>query len=106
MLHKLKIKKKYADAISGGAKTFELRKEDDRRFNIGDIVIFEVEDSDYYNGIEGRAFFIPYVLRHSDFPDVIKKGHCVFALKQLSDDLSYYYTHDMVEQGANLEESI
>lgn len=96
MIHILKIKKKYADAICAGAKTFEVRKEDNRHFDIGDVVTFHVIDSDDYHGIEGRAYFIPYVLRHDDFPDGIAEGYCVFSIVQLSDDLAYYYTKDML----------
>lgn len=104
MLHRLKIKKEYAVAICGGAKMFEIRKEDDRHFDIGDVVTFSVVDSEEYNEIEGRAYFVPYVLRHSDFPDAIKKGYCAFTLAQLPDDLAYYYTHDMAEDETEKEE--
>lgn len=103
MIHNLKIKEKYADAICGGAKNFELRKEDDKHFEAGDIITFKVVDWnehehekwEEHHGIEGRAYFIPYVLRSEDFPEGIKEGYCVFTIAQLSDDLAYYYTHDM-----------
>lgn len=101
MIHHLKIKKKHADAICAGAKPFEVRIEDDKHFEEGDIIIFKVVDWDEYehqwygdrHSIESRAYFIPYVLRSGDFPDGIKDGYCVFTLAQLSDDLAYYYTH-------------
>ena len=99
MIHRLKTQKKYADAICGGAKTFEVRKEDNRHFDIGDVVTFHVIDSDDYHEIERRAYFVPYVLRHDDFPDGIAEGYCVFSIAQLSDDLAYYYTKDMLEGG-------
>lgn len=97
MIHHLKIKKAYADAICGGAKTFEIRREDDKHFDIGDIVTFDVIDKNEYHGIEGRAYFVPYVLRHEDFPEGIPEGYCTFTIAQLSDDLAYYYTKDIRE---------
>lgn len=95
MIHNLKIQKKYADAICGGAKHFEIRKEDDKHFNIGDVVTFEVIDNTEYHKIEWKAYFVPYVLRHEDFPEGIADGYCVFTVAPLDDELSYYYTHDM-----------
>lgn len=93
MIHRLKIKDKYANAICGGAKTFEVRKEDDKHFDIGDVIIFKVVDLAYSHRIEDKAFFVSYVLHHDDFPDGIADGYCVFSIVQLSDDLACYYTN-------------
>lgn len=92
MIHNLKIQKKYADAICAGAKTFEIRKEDDKHFETGDVITFSVVDWNNYHGVEKRAYYISYVIRHSDFPDGIPDGYCVFSIVPLSDDLAYYYT--------------
>ena len=43
MKHELKIYKQYADAIIEGKKTFEVRY-NDRGYNAGDTVVFEVID--------------------------------------------------------------
>ena len=98
MIHNLKIQKKYADAICGGVKTFEIRKEDDKHFEIGDVITFYVVDLNAYHRIEEMAYFVPYVIRHSDFPDGIPEGYCVFSIVPLGDELGHYYTKDMVEE--------
>lgn len=41
--HNLKIRKDFADAVYCGEKTFEIR-ENDRGFQKGDIIIFDVRD--------------------------------------------------------------
>ncbi len=82
MIHKLKIKEEYANAICGNVKHFEVRK-NDRDYKIGDILTFDVIDSDKYNGIEGRAYFVSYLLTHDDFPEGICEGYCVLSLSRL-----------------------
>lgn len=94
MIHKLKIKQEYANAIIGNAKHFEVRK-NDRNYQIGDVVLFKVVDSTEYHGIEGRAYFIPYVLTHDEFPEAIKEGYCVFTIAELDTALAYYYTKEL-----------
>ena len=39
--HTPKIQKRYADAVSNGTETFEIRK-NDRNFKVGDKIAFEV----------------------------------------------------------------
>lgn len=51
MLHELKIEKQFADAVLDGRKTFEVRR-NDRGFNAGDLVRFEVVE-------QGAAFTLP-----------------------------------------------
>ena len=41
--HNLKIRKDFADAVFGGEKTFEIRL-NDRGFQKGDTIIFDVRD--------------------------------------------------------------
>ena len=103
MIHNLKIKKAYADAICAGVKTFEVRREDDKHFEEGDIITFKVTDWDEYykhgfweasHGIERRAYFVPYVLRHEDFPEGVPEGYCVFTISPLPDELARYYTRE------------
>lgn len=103
MIHNLKIKKMYANAICTGAKTFEVRREDDKHFEKGDIIIFNVTDWDEYykhgfweasHEIERRAYFVTYVLRHEDFPEGVPEGYCILAISRLSDDLERYFTRE------------
>ena len=91
MIHNLKILKKYADAVNGNAKHFEVRK-NDRNFQIGDVVTFTVIDDVQSNPLNYKAFFISYVLTHEDFPDGIAEGYCVFTIAPLDDGLSFYYS--------------
>lgn len=46
--HTLKIQKQYADAVSNGTKTFEIRK-NDRNFKVGDKIVFEVLANEGYD---------------------------------------------------------
>lgn len=95
MIHHLKIKKVYADAICAGVKPFEVRREDDKHFDVGDVITFEVIDRIEHHDIEKRSYFVPYVLRHEDFPEGVPEGYCIFTISQLPDELSYYYTREM-----------
>ena len=38
--HKLKTWRKEFDAVLRGAKKFDIRKEDDRKFEVGDVLLF------------------------------------------------------------------
>ena len=61
-----KIRKSYYNEILKGNKTFELRKEDDTKYNEGDILILkEIEPTiiDFYTG-RFAISRIGFVLRH------------------------------------------
>lgn len=60
-----KIKQEFFEEILKGNKTFELRKEDDVRYEEGDILILE-EMKTIVGGITGRFAIsrIGFVLRH------------------------------------------
>lgn len=66
MIHNLKIKKKYADRILTGEKTFEVRL-NDRDYQKGDIIKFRVIDKkmpkqgEPYHEIEDMEFLISYI---------------------------------------------
>lgn len=83
MTHKIKIDKPYADAVLSGDKTFEVRY-DDRGYQKGDEIEFTVIDSkDVYDSsithpLNGRIFYITYVLHGWG----IKDGWCVFGIKE------------------------
>lgn len=70
MMHEIKILKHFADEISKGNKTFEIRK-NDRGYQKGDFVRFKVidENGSFYDGtkytkhsIHDKLFEITYVL--------------------------------------------
>lgn len=90
MIHRLKIKKEYADAICGNVKHFEVRK-NDRKYEVGDIIVFYCINTEELHGIEERAFFVSYMLTHNDFPEGICEGYCVLSLARLDDDMAYYF---------------
>lgn len=64
MIHELKIRKQFADAIVENRKTFEVRV-NDRGFNAGDLVRFTVVDEKKQkvnHPINKRTYEITYVL--------------------------------------------
>ena len=84
MIHQLKIKESFANAVLRGDKTFEVR-ENDRGFQTGDFVMFTV----LYNsdGLEminhplsKRLYEITYVLSGWG----IKEGYVVFGIKRVN----------------------
>lgn len=58
MIHNLKIKKRYADRILTGKKTFEVRL-NDRDYQKGDRIKFMVTGA--YHEIEDMEFLISYI---------------------------------------------
>lgn len=82
MTHKIKIVQPYADAVLSGDKTFEVRY-DDRGYQKGDEIEFTVVDledgdSPVVHPLNGRIFYITYVLHGVG----IKEGWCVFGIKE------------------------
>ena len=64
MLHELKIRPDFADAVIAGEKNFELRP-NDRGFQRGDEIRFRVFDRDgiyYEHEIQRHFYVITYVL--------------------------------------------
>ncbi len=62
IVHNLKIKYEYAEAVASGIKTFELRK-DDRDFKEGDYIAFnvvDIPDSTTYATNHGAVFETDY----------------------------------------------
>lgn len=50
MIHELKIFPQYFTGVVAGVKRAELRRTDDRRFNVGDILKLREYDSGAYTG--------------------------------------------------------
>ncbi len=81
MLHIIKIKEPYADAIIDGRKTFEVRL-NDRGYNAGDKVQFEVIYSDGIlfstHPLNDKIYGITYV--HSGLG--LEANYVVFGIKE------------------------
>lgn len=76
--HTLKQRPEYFGPVCTGQKNFEIRKEDDKTYNIGDQVRFaEWGEICGYTGAISRWVTISYVLR--DVPQYgLKSGYCIF----------------------------
>lgn len=83
MIHKIKIRESFANAVDCGDKTFEVRK-NDRGYQKGDLVSFVVlYDSDGCEMISHplmkKMFTITYVLSGWGIED----GYVVFGIKEV-----------------------
>lgn len=79
--HELKIEERFADDIRSGRKTFEIRREDDRRFEVGDTIGFRVvgshgEDAPWH-ALNRKRYRVSYVLRGWGVED----GHAALAVE-------------------------
>jgi len=85
MIHNLKIKVSFADAVLSGEKNFEIRYNADRGFQKGDIVRFIVIDDEgnpTSHPLRREAFDITYV-----FSGVgLELGYVVFGLRKRGAD--------------------
>lgn len=96
MKHSKKILPEYFESITDGSKTFEIRKEDDCRYEVGDLIeLFEVNQVGYvtehctgsYVEIEfeptGRKQLveITYRLESIDFSIALKDSYVVLGIK-------------------------
>ena len=81
MIHNLKIKKEYMDAISSRKKTFEIRK-NDRNFQVGDTLNFTIVET----GAEyPHLFIVTYVLK--DCPEYgLQDGYAILGIKDKYDE--------------------
>lgn len=81
MVHHLKIKEPFADAIISGNKTFEVRF-NDRGYQKGDYVVFEAVDELNFNiithPINGVTYKITYVLNGWG----LKDDYVAFSIKK------------------------
>ena len=85
MMHNLKIREAYADAVADGRKNFEVRL-NDRGYQAGDYVRFNVIDFIgawvLSHPLEEKTFEITYV--HSGLG--IEEDYVVFGIKEIKDD--------------------
>lgn len=84
MIHQLKIKESFADAVLRGDKTFEVR-ENDRGFQAGDFVIFTVlYNSDGCEMIDHPLSKMLYEITYVLSGWGIKEGYVVFGIKRVN----------------------
>ena len=76
MIHMLKIKPEYYDAVLSGDKKFEIRY-NDRDFHVGDILRLKEWDGEDYTGREIDAL-VRYILK--DFDAGLKDGYCIMSI--------------------------
>ena len=78
MEHVLKILPEYFDAIVSGRKTFEVRKEDDKKFEEGDTLFLLAYNDGEYAGRTTKVK-VTYCLREP----YAKEGHVIMAIRKL-----------------------
>ena len=85
MTHELKILEPFADAITNGEKTFEVRR-NDRDFKTGDFVQFQALDANtgqpIAHPINRETFIVGYVLKFEEFPAGLSQGFAVFTISR------------------------
>ncbi len=82
MLHELKLREEYWEAVMGGMKSFEIRN-NDRGFQKGDQVVFKKVDKLGVRGVyPSKKFDINYVLNGWG----LKEGHVAFSISPSSID--------------------
>ena len=79
--HDLKILPQFFQAVVDGRKTFELRREDDRMFHIGDtLTLCEWRPGSGHTGRQCKVEVV-YILLHEDFADGIPEGYAVLSIR-------------------------
>lgn len=80
--HALKTVQPYYGDIEKGIKTFEVRKNGDRVFKVGDkLLLQEFDPEKGYTGKEWEGE-ITYLMTDSDY---VKKGFVIFGIKRKND---------------------
>ncbi|WP_159641642.1 DUF3850 domain-containing protein [Erysipelothrix anatis] len=81
MKHTKKILSKFYKEVIAGSKTFEIRNEDDCRYEVGDVIeLVEVEESTGPTGCN-QLTEVTYRLDSNDFPEGIKEGYVILGIK-------------------------
>lgn len=81
MYHNLKLESCFADAVYRGEKTFEIRYNKDRGFQMGDLITFSViQNGAHINHLLNmETFEITYVLSYYG----LKKDYVAFSIKRV-----------------------
>jgi len=83
---RLKTLPRFFNAVLEGEKTFEVRREDDKTFSVGDILYLReyLDDEDVFTG-RGITVEVRYIMRESKFG--VTPGFCVMAVRKLGSGL-------------------
>lgn len=81
--HSMKIYERYADAVCSGKKTFEIRCEDDRVFEVGDRLMFSVIDKDRKPVLSHALNRIPYKVTYVLRGNGLAEGYAALAIKAI-----------------------
>lgn len=79
MIHGLKIRPKYFDAVRSGEKTFELRR-NDRDFRVGDYLALNEWDGESYTG-RTELVKVTYMLTPNDIM-TCQGGYVVMSIEK------------------------
>lgn len=74
----VKLNERFAQAVDGGLKTFEIRL-DDRDYRVGDALVFTAPDGKPYGM---PPYEVTYKLTHEDFPAGLREGYCALAIER------------------------
>lgn len=86
MKHTKKTLSKFYKEVIAGNKTFEIRNEDDCRYEVGDVIeLVKVEETSGPTGCK-QLVEVTYRLDSNDFPDGIKDGYVILGIKLRSDE--------------------
>lgn len=80
--HELKILPEYFQAVWGGKKRFELRK-NDRDFQVGDMLILREWNGYEYTG-SGLAVTVTYIYQDS-FVGGLEDGWCIMSIAKVGE---------------------
>lgn len=87
-IHDLKLREEFQSSIENGIKTFEIRKEDDKKFKEDDLIIFKVIDKS--GKLTGKIISVQiiYVLRD---PEFCKEGFATLGINYLKTTDMFVY---------------
>ena len=85
MIHEIKLREEFCDAVYEGRKTFEIRK-NDRGYQTGDYVRFIPISGDYFqqpiqHPLKDKTYEITYILSGWGIPE----GYVVFSIKEVKE---------------------
>ena len=85
MMHEIKLKQDFVEAVSSGRKSFEVRK-NDRGYQTGDLIRFipldEDGDPNYDSPLYSKLFRITYLLSGWG----IEKDYVVFSIEEVRNE--------------------
>jgi uncharacterized protein YqfB (UPF0267 family) len=81
MIHNLKTWPEYYEQVDVGAKTFEIRKADDREFKVGDILrLYEFDPIEQVCSGRVTPVIVSYILAEQPF---VPEGYVCMAIHKL-----------------------